>query len=251
MPMNALAAADMRIVRDVAHTITESTSTDQVSWNVAALQPLAQLVGAEVVAHHVLTLTAAGWTADVVPWPVDSQLDLDPSILDDHPLVRHYATHPDDCQTLRLSQFLTLREVRRTALFGNVLKPLGTPWLMAVPVMFTGSSGDGFGLTRSGRDFTVREQSLGDALYALLAGLRHRQQQQQRQDRARAAASQLSTREHDVVCLLQGGLTAAAIGRRLAISERTVHKHLEHIYRKLGTTDRLSTIRAFEDGPNR
>ena len=41
-----------------------------------------------------------------------------------------------------------------------------------------------------------------------------------------------------VLGLLAEGRTAAAIGRRLMISERTVHKHLEHVYATLGVTDR-------------
>ncbi|MFD4344011.1 LuxR C-terminal-related transcriptional regulator [Streptomyces coelicoflavus] len=32
-------------------------------------------------------------------------------------------------------------------------------------------------------------------------------------------------------------LTVSAVGRRLDISVRTVHKHLENVYRKLGTHD--------------
>jgi DNA-binding CsgD family transcriptional regulator len=57
------------------------------------------------------------------------------------------------------------------------------------------------------------------------------------------SATALSAREHEVLALLADGLTAAAIGRRLDISPRTVHHHLEHLYRKLGTRDRLTTVR--------
>ncbi|MHA6796634.1 LuxR C-terminal-related transcriptional regulator [Pseudonocardia bannensis] len=42
--------------------------------------------------------------------------------------------------------------------------------------------------------------------------------------------------------MLAQGLTALAIGRRLAIAERTVHKHLQRTYAKLGVTDRLSAV---------
>jgi hypothetical protein len=42
--------------------------------------------------------------------------------------------------------------------------------------------------------------------------------------------------------LLAEGLTAAAIGRRLTIAPRTVTKHLEHVYAKLHTSDRLSAV---------
>jgi hypothetical protein len=41
---------------------------------------------------------------------------------------------------------------------------------------------------------------------------------------------------------LAEGLTAAAIGRRLSIAPRTVTKHLEHVYTKLGVSDRLAAV---------
>jgi DNA-binding NarL/FixJ family response regulator len=55
-------------------------------------------------------------------------------------------------------------------------------------------------------------------------------------------APQLTAREGEVLRLLAEGLTAAAIGRRLGISERTVHKHKERVYAKLGASDRLMAV---------
>ncbi|MET1071457.1 MAG: LuxR C-terminal-related transcriptional regulator [Umezawaea sp.] len=52
----------------------------------------------------------------------------------------------------------------------------------------------------------------------------------------------LTQREFTVLQLLAEGLTADAIARRLDISPRTVHRHLQHLYRKLDTTDRLATV---------
>ncbi|MFD9739122.1 LuxR C-terminal-related transcriptional regulator [Umezawaea sp. NPDC059074] len=52
----------------------------------------------------------------------------------------------------------------------------------------------------------------------------------------------LTQREFTVLSVLAEGLTADAIARRLDISPRTVHRHLQHLYRKLGTTDRLATV---------
>ncbi|WP_405953396.1 response regulator transcription factor [Streptomyces prunicolor] len=49
--------------------------------------------------------------------------------------------------------------------------------------------------------------------------------------------------------MLADALTASAIARRLGISVATVHKHVESLYRKLGTRDRVSTVlRAQEMG---
>ena len=42
--------------------------------------------------------------------------------------------------------------------------------------------------------------------------------------------------------LLASGGTARAIARRLAVGERTVQKHLQRIYAKLGVADRLAAV---------
>ncbi len=42
--------------------------------------------------------------------------------------------------------------------------------------------------------------------------------------------------------LLERGRTAEAIAHDLGISPRTVHKHLENLYRKLGVGDRLRAV---------
>lgn len=57
-----------------------------------------------------------------------------------------------------------------------------------------------------------------------------------------ASGARLTPRELVVLDLLAAGLTAASIGRRLDIAERTVQKHLQRIYRKLGAADRLGAV---------
>jgi DNA-binding CsgD family transcriptional regulator len=52
----------------------------------------------------------------------------------------------------------------------------------------------------------------------------------------------LTGRELAVLRLLADGKTAAAIGRTLGISPRTVHVHLTHVYGKLGVHDRLMAV---------
>jgi DNA-binding NarL/FixJ family response regulator len=53
----------------------------------------------------------------------------------------------------------------------------------------------------------------------------------------------LTPRELHVLELLAIGLTATAIGHACRISPRTVGKHLENIYAKLGCHDRLMAVR--------
>jgi DNA-binding CsgD family transcriptional regulator len=56
--------------------------------------------------------------------------------------------------------------------------------------------------------------------------------------------ARLTAREQVILSLMARGGTAAGIAARLAISPRTVHKHQENLYRKLGAVDRLSAVLA-------
>jgi DNA-binding CsgD family transcriptional regulator len=53
----------------------------------------------------------------------------------------------------------------------------------------------------------------------------------------------LSPREIDVLRLVADGSTNAEVGEALGISPRTVQKHLEHIFAKLGVHNRTAAAR--------
>lgn len=63
---------------------------------------------------------------------------------------------------------------------------------------------------------------------------------------ADGATPVLTARERAVLELLGEGLLARSIAARLEVSERTVHKHLGSIYRKLDAHDRLLAVRRGE-----
>ncbi len=70
--------------------------------------------------------------------------------------------------------------------------------------------------------------------------------ERQRRAHARVEAAKdlgLSERELEVLQLLSQGLLATSIASRLALSPRTVHKHLGNIYFKLGVHDRLVAVK--------
>ena len=56
--------------------------------------------------------------------------------------------------------------------------------------------------------------------------------------RPRSGWASLTPTEHRVVELVVEGLTNAEIGARMFVSTGTVKSHLNHIYGKLGVTDR-------------
>ena len=60
--------------------------------------------------------------------------------------------------------------------------------------------------------------------------------------RAAAESTKLSEREHEVLLLLADGLSAAAIGERLYLSESTAKSHIARIYQKLGVSNRAQAL---------
>jgi DNA-binding CsgD family transcriptional regulator len=98
-------------------------------------------------------------------------------------------------------------------------------------------------LNRSGPDFTPADVELLTQLRPLLT---------RRVMRLSAGAGLaggpewdgLTGRQRQVLSLVAGGLTDAAIGRRLGCSPRTVDKHLEHVYRRLGVSCRTAAVAA-------
>lgn len=94
-------------------------------------------------------------------------------------------------------------------------------------------------VNRSGSDF-------GDADLDVAALLRPRLARTfTRLHRAPPARALVSRREAQVLTLLAHGLTNEQIAHRLAISPRTVDKHLEHAYPKLGVCGRVEAANAW------
>jgi HD-GYP domain-containing protein (c-di-GMP phosphodiesterase class II) len=83
----------------------------------------------------------------------------------------------------------------------------------------------------------------GDAVEAVTRAAGHRAR------RRPAAVAGLTSREVDVLRLLALGLSNKQIARRLAISAKTAGNHIEHIYTKLGVTNRaLASLFAARQG---
>jgi two-component system nitrate/nitrite response regulator NarL len=52
----------------------------------------------------------------------------------------------------------------------------------------------------------------------------------------------LSDRESEILKLIADGLTAPEIGRRIHVSTATVKTHLQHLYEKLGVSERAAAV---------
>jgi two-component system nitrate/nitrite response regulator NarL len=65
---------------------------------------------------------------------------------------------------------------------------------------------------------------------------------EQLRSRAATPPVELSDRERAVLHLIADGLSAPAIGRRLHLSESTVRTHAQHLYEKLGVSERAAAV---------
>ena len=126
------------------------------------------------------------------------------------------------------------------------LHDVGLDQQLSIPCGVTTGTQHWFVLARGDPDFSDADLELATRLQPLLLVLdRQRALLAELGDAALDAARdcRLTGREVAVLRLLSQGLTAVAIARQLGSSPRTVHKHLEHAYRKLGVRDRLGAVR--------
>ena len=164
-------------------------------------------------------------------------------VKDDHPMVLSFLRDPTSMAARRMSDIVSTRALLQTKAWSVLLKPVQGRHQMSIPtVRFSALGSRSWSLNRARGDFSVAEQErlqlLGPSLRLLDLAYAS-----PRPDAARMEEYQLTGRERDVLRLVSTGMTAAAIGHVLGISRRTVTKHLEHAYLKLGCHDRVSACR--------
>jgi DNA-binding CsgD family transcriptional regulator len=169
--------------------------------------------------------------------------------LERHPLVRWFSqTGASEAQSIgRVPLAISPRRDRDW--FAEWMRPVGIEQQLSVPYQLDGIRYGAFVLSRPTDEFTDQEMELVRRLQPLMRGL-HRQSQATAQgvsvgldQAALQSVANLTGTEIAVVALLAEGHTARGIARRLGNSPRTVTKHLEHVYRKLGVSDRLTAVK--------
>ncbi len=171
-----------------------------------------------------------------------------------HPMLLSYQARPEDMAPLRMSDLITVGAWRSHPVYSEVYSPLGAVYQICIAIVpYRGGAGGGWSFHRTGRDFNDGELELAARLRPALTALN---QASAKGFGARApglgtavtgrdeavAKADLTPREARVLELLAAGLTAVAIGHVCRISPATVRKHLEHIYAKLGCSDRLLAV---------
>jgi DNA-binding CsgD family transcriptional regulator len=168
-----------------------------------------------------------------------------------HPLIRHYAL-TRDAKPRKISDFLSLREFRQLDLYQEFFREVAVNYQMAVTIPSSTSLVIGIALNRTARDFSERDRAVLSVIRPHLAqsyqnavertALRERTDVAERVLWSASAAimASLTSREQEVLVLVAEGRTNLQIAGCLALSPRTVQKHLEHIYDKVGVRTRTA-----------
>jgi DNA-binding CsgD family transcriptional regulator len=146
-----------------------------------------------------------------------------------HPLVRFHA-YQGGRVPQRISDSVPFEQFRRTALYNDYYRRIRIDHAIALPIYVRDGLLVSFVLNRTRRDFTDRERALLDVLKPHLARIYHRIN----------TVGQLTRREAEVLRWVSAGKSDAQIGAILRISARTVQKHLQNIYDKLGVESRTA-----------
>ena len=166
----------------------------------------------------------------------------------EHPLVRFHA-QKRGTGAHRISDSLPFGRFRHTALYSDYYRRIGIDHVVAVPIAVDSRTLVSFVLNRKHRDFSDREVELLDVIGALLRRQHRHVREASRSPGAwllGTAAAALTPRERDVLRWVAAGKTDRDIAELLGCGHRTVHKHLERSYAKLGVETRTAAVmRAF------
>jgi DNA-binding CsgD family transcriptional regulator len=217
-----------------------------------ALPGLAELIGCDIATYNEIgnAPNQVGYYAD---YPAQSlnpaTLTVFEEHLHEHPLLIHYRASGAG-EPAMISDFLGRERFHRLGIYSEFFRHVPVEHQIAFSV--PGSTDDrliAIALNRSRSDFTEADRTLLSVLKAPLGNALRRARARRTARAALTTAgsdglADLTDREIQVLRLAAAGRTNQAIARAIDVSPRTIAKHLEHSYRKLGVTSRAAAVYA-------
>lgn len=204
---------------------------DKVSFAKLGVERLPALVASEFTTLSICHL--ASGKREVFGLPAGALSAQDRAAFDrhfhEHPLVRFHA-YQGGRVPQRITDSVPFEQFRRTALYNDYYRRIRIDHAIALPIYVRDGLLVSFVLNRTRRDFTERERALLEVLRPHLAKIYQRIN----------TVGQLTARETEVLRWVAAGKSDAQIGAILRISARTVQKHLQNIYDKLGVESRTA-----------
>ena len=161
----------------------------------------------------------------------------------DHPFPKYFA-RTGDRTALKMSDFHTIHQFRKTETYQRFYRLLGVERQLAMPADFGPRAVGGITLGRKRNDFTERDRTMMNLLcpHIELAHRNARRWTALRELCRKPAVAELkfTPRETEIGRWLAAGKTNPEIAFVLGASARTVEKHVENILEKLGVENRTT-----------
>jgi len=242
-----LSTADLREALQVVDTIGEACAAG-ASFAHEGVINLRGLVASELTTLSVCDLDS-GHRSVVSDRPgaiSPRQIEVFDRYFYEHPLVRDHGRNPR-AVTRRIDDLVPASEFERTPLFNDYYRPIRIDHAMAMPIHVDRKLLVSFVFNRSKCGFSDRDRA---CLEVIRPHLGHLYRLTRALEDARHAPAPdrtasdlpLTEREREVLHWLAGGKTDRDIAEILGISPRTVHKHLQRIYEKLGVETRTAAV---------
>lgn len=224
--------------------------TDLAEFRSGLLDALLRVVPSDWASLNDVGPNPADFAAIVVPEPPPWLLERFPRYMHQNPIIR-YMSETQDGRAYRISDFISDRELRALDLYREVYGPLGnTNYQIAFTLPHTPGRILGIALSRGAVDYGDDERDLlnrarpaliqvfrnaieHEAIRRELAGLRDGTGLT-----GPLRVAGLTAREAEILRLVALGRSSRDIAAALGISDRTVGKHLERGFRKLGVATR-------------
>jgi DNA-binding CsgD family transcriptional regulator len=238
---------DSRVLHRLSNGLAELYRPDSGDFPGRVIRVISGLVAVESCSYNQLVgPVAVAWEiepADVIDFPDADRLFL--QHLPEHPLLRFYEA-TGDLAARRVSDVASDRQFRALGLYRDFYRPARVDYQMVVTAPAPHGDLISVALNRHGQDFTDEQRELIDLLRphlgqaaAVAALLR---QPVPHTPRSADGSPLLTPRQTRILQLVAAGSSDRAVARALGLSVRTVHTHLQHIYRTLGVTSRTEAL---------
>ena len=228
--MRTLRESDFRLALDVLGAMRDG-AYDTPSFARLGVERLPALVASEFTTLSICNLVSGKREVYGLPAGALSAADREAfnRHFERHPLVRYHG-YEKGLGTRRISDSVPFERFRRGALYNDYYRRIRIDHAMALPVYVRDGLLVSFVLNRTRRDFSERERALLDLVRGQL----------EKMYRKTAGMGQLTPREAEVLHWVASGKSDAQIAAILGASPRTVQKHLQRVYEKLGVEGRTA-----------
>jgi DNA-binding CsgD family transcriptional regulator len=241
----ALSSTELRSLVDVLEDLYAPVSSADYPDRVITL--ISDLIGVGSCSYNHLdgsrALAYQIQPADVIDFP-DSYA-LFELHLPEHPLLAHVQATGDG-SARRVSDLVSDRQFRSLGLYRDFYRHAEVDYQLCVLVPHPGGGEIAVALNRQGRDFSAEERDVVELLRphvgqaAAIAALLSQPIPEKLEESGEWP--RLTLRQRRILQLVADGYGDRDVGRRLGISTRTVHAHLQHIYRALDVTSRTEAL---------